>query len=87
MADKAAEKKDKEKSGEKAARKQRSVKLYWLPFATWIIGAVLVTFLVFIFYGLSLSPTITAAYFVIVVLGFYILWRSRKRRKGKNKNE
>lgn len=97
MADK-VEKKAKTKAGKKADEKvgeagikQRSIKTWmpWLPFVSWIIGAVIVTFLVFIFYGLSLSPTITAAYFVIVLLGFYILWRSRRKGywQGKNKVE
>jgi len=59
----------------------------WLPFVSWIVGTVIVTFLVFFFYGLSLSPTITAAYFVIVLLGSYILWRSRKFTCVKSKDQ
>ncbi len=54
----------------------------WLPFVSWVIGAAIVTCLLFVFY--NPSPTISAAYFVIVAVGFYILWRSRKYgfRKG-----
>ena len=80
------EKKSKEKPAEnsaKAAKKLMYVK-FWLPFATWVIGAVVVTCLLFIFY--NPSPTISVTYFVIILLGFYILLRSRnagKRRKNK----
>lgn len=70
-------------------RKQKSIKTWmpWLPFVTWIIGAAIVTCLLFIFY--NPSPTISAAYFVIIALGFYILWRSRRKGywQGKSKAE
>jgi L-asparagine transporter-like permease len=95
MADK-VEKKAKTKAGKKADEKageagikQKSIKSWmpWLPFVSWILGAAIVTCLLFIFYKPSPSPTITAAYFVIVLLGFYILWRSRRKGywKGKGK--
>lgn len=70
-------------------RRQMSIKTWmpWLPFVSWIVGAVIVTFLLFIFYKPSPSPTISAAYFVIVLLGFYILWRSKKADRRKSKSE
>jgi membrane protein YdbS with pleckstrin-like domain len=70
-------------SSAKAAKKLMHVK-FWLPFATWVIGAVIVTCLLFIFY--NPSPTISVTYFVIVLIGFYIMIRSRnagKRRTNK----
>lgn len=94
MAGKKAKEKTGEKKGGKAGetgQKQISIKSWmpWLPFVSWIIGAVIVTCLLFIFYKPSPSPTITTAYFVIILLGFYILWRSKKRqnKRGKKKGE
>lgn len=62
-------------------------KASWLPLVTWVFGVILITALLFFFY--KFSPTIITAYLVIVFLGFYILWRSRKRgiKTGKKKND
>ncbi len=82
MAEKKETPKKETKTGEGAIKLKKNV-MFWLPFATWVIGAALVTVLLFFFY--NPSPTISVTYFVIVMLGFYILWRSRSagRKRGK----
>jgi len=51
----------------------------WIPLASWIACVLIVTYLIFLFY--TPSPTIIVTYFVIVLLGFYILWRQTKMQK------
>ena len=58
-------------------------KILWLPLVSWIIGVIAISFLIFFFY--TPSPTITVTYIVIIVLGFYILWRGNEIKNRINK--
>jgi len=60
-----------------AAKKVNSKVL--LPFAAWLIGVIIITYLLFVFY--TPSPTITATYIVLVLLGLYILWKGNELQK------
>lgn len=48
----------------------------WLPLVTWVTGVIFVTYLLSFFY--NPSPTITASYIVILLAGFYILWKGKE---------
>lgn len=53
---------------------------FWIPFVTWVIAVIAITFFIFSFY--EISPLVMLAYAVIVLVGFLFLLRTRK--KGSN---
>jgi predicted PurR-regulated permease PerM len=56
-----------------------------LPFVAWLAGVIIITYLLLLFYtplfSIPPSPSILATYIVIVLLGFYFVWKGHEIKK------